>query len=299
MAWRFRWAAPGVAIDDAYSMDVVRYRSLIGASGPPYNVIDEEQPFRAGSYLKTISVDESEVDLTMLVKGTNPQNLWQTLGTLPVLFNPTNTNAAGNFGGRLLVSTPASGLSRFLECVCLSGFKIDEDTLQQNSVEATLTFYANYPYWQSSLTSTSSGSPFGGAPQWFPIFPLILGGGAQNYVDITVTNTGDAPAFPIITITGPGSQPKVTNQTLGDAGLFPLTSNGGVVLTNNTQSITIDMFNRTVLRNNGVSEINKLAYQGTFWALAPGANTIRIRVDDPTAATMITISWRNTFTSII
>jgi hypothetical protein len=303
MAWNFRWAAPGVAIADAYGMDVVRYRSLIGASGPPYNVVNEEQPFRPGSYLKTITVDEAEVDLTMLLKGTSQTNLWQSLALLPPLFNPTATDADGNFGGRLLVSTPASGLSRFLSCVCLSGFKIDEASLLQKSVEATLTFYANYPYWQASIASESQGTPFGKKPKWFPLFPLLLGGGAENYVDITVTNNGDVPAYPTITIRGPGSQPKVTNRTLPTGtGLFPLTANGGVVLSNNTQSITIDMLNRTVIRNNGNSEINKLAYTGTFWALTPGQNVIRIRMDGVpavSASTSISITWRDTYSSIM
>lgn len=306
MAWNFRWAAPGVAINAAYVMDVVRYRSLIGASGPPYNAVNEEQPFRPGSFLKTVTVDESEVDLTMLIQGTSSRNLWQTLRTLPPLFNPLNTNADGSFGGKLLVSTPADGLSRFLSCICLSGFKIDESSLQQKSVEATLSFYGNYPYWQSSISNTSEGTPFGKKPKWFPIFPLILGGGTENYVDVTVTNAGDIPAFPTIVINGPAGGIQITNQTLNasvpGSGNFSLTANGGLVLNNSTQNVTIDMFNRTVVRNNGDSEIDKLLYTANFWALAPGDNIIRFRVNGPPSATSntrISITWRDTYTSIM
>ncbi|MAN76864.1 MAG: hypothetical protein CML24_06645 [Rhizobiales bacterium] len=306
MPFRFRWAAPGVTIENAYAMNIVRYRTLIGASGPPYNVVNEEQPFRAGSYLKTITVDDTEVDLTMLIKGTNQRELWQTLATLPPLFNPTATDANGNFGGRLLVQTPASGLSKFLSCVCLSGFKINEDSLLPKSVEATLSFYANYPYWQSSIENDSRGNPFGRNPEWFPMFPIILGGGAENYVDIRVTNNGDVPAYPTITISGPCGNPQITNQTLNQkvsgSGNFSLTANGGLTLNNNTQSVTINMLNRTVIRNNGASEINKLRYSANFWALAPGENTIRFRINGPpapTASTSISIKWRDTYSGIM
>lgn len=306
MAWRFRWAAPGVAIADAYAMNIVRYRTLLGASGPPYNAVNEEQPFRPGSYLKTVTVDEAEVQLTMLLKGVNSRELWQSMATLPALFNPTKTDNEGNFGGRLLVSTPANNSSRFLDCICLSGFKLDEATLLPKSVEATLTFYANYPYWQSSTTNTSEGTPFGNSPQWFPIYPLILGGGNQNFVDVTVTNAGDVPAYPTITINGPAGNPQITNQTananVAGSGNFSLTANGGLMLANNAQSVVIDMFNRTVIRNNGDSEINKLLYSANFWSLLPGQNTIRFRINgppNPTAATRISISWRDTYSSIM
>lgn len=303
MAWRFRWAAPGVTIADAFPMDVVRYRSLLGASGPPYNVVSEEQPFRPGSFLKTITVDDAEVDLTMIIKGTSSQDLWSNMAGLPALFNPTRTNSSGEFGGRLLVSTPASSASRFLDCVCISGFMVDQSTLQQNMIEANLTFHANYPYWQSSQESSSAGTPFGKRPEWFPIFPLILGGLNQNFVEVTVTNNGDVPAFPTIILRGPAGNPKITNKTLpSGTGFFPLTANGGLHLQNNTQSVTIDMLNRTVVRNNGVNEVSKLALSGTFWALAPGQNTIRFNITgppNPSGSTSITILWRDTYSTII
>lgn len=302
MAWRFRWAAPGVTIANAYVMDVVRYRSLLGSSGPPYNVVNEEQPFRPGSFLKTITVDEAEVDLTMLIQAPSSQNLWDTLSDLPILFNPRNTDANGNFGGRLLISTPKDITSKFLRCVCLSGFRYDPASLQETSVEATLSFYANYPYWLASQSQTITGNPFGNKPEWFPFFPIVLGGDAETFVDLQLTNNGDAPAFPTITITGPGDNPRITNQTQpAGLGYFPLTANGGLSLVDNTQSVVIDMFNRTVLINNDPnnSAISYLSYQGTFWTLLPGDNTVRFRIDNATADTEISITWNDTYSTIM
>jgi hypothetical protein len=317
-SWRFRWLAPGVPagtnFENAFSFDVIQMQTFTGASGPPYNIVTEEQPFRPGSYLKTITVDDAQVFLTAIFMAGSSESLWKKLSPLPVLFNPTRTNNQGEYGGRLIVNNPnvkpsAGRYARSLNCVCLSGFKIDESTLYDNIVRANLEFYATYPYWESVHLSESITQLYGKNKKFFPLAPSVPGGvpwfgsAPGNYVEIPLVNNGDVPAYPTIEITGPCGAIRIFNQAFGGGEAdFKLTANGGVSLTTNTQKLTIDMFNRTVRRNtqSNPNQINKLTYDSTFFPLKPGSNTIRIEVAGTTQpTTQAKINWRDTFSGVI
>lgn len=263
----------------------VRFRSLLGGSGPPYVPVNQEIPFEPGSRLNFINVNEAQVDLKVLFKYDSQDLLWAQLRTLPYIFNPLRGQ------GTLKVTNPGLAI-RYLDCVCISGFKIDESTLQEKSVEATLSFWANNPYWYSDWTSTTLNymQITQGA---LPILPSTLvrspGDLAAGYA---ITNNGDVNSKMVVIVSGPYKNPIVQNTSVTLPTPNPqvnLSNNGGL---NNTldNPTTIDFLNKTILISTGVGGVLRIGIQyltttSTFWSLKPGLNNLQFQIQRPTVPT--------------
>lgn len=213
--WKFEWfdrvdltgeALAGTSTGTTHIMDMsappfnVSFASFMGEA-PPFRPINQNVPLTPGSYLKFMDTDENEVDLTLFIKGTNRENLYNIIrGSatgntgLSYLFSPVKADIWATLlnppagadkqrlltgFGKLRVTSPAvvGGVPvvRDLICRCISGFKIRNEDLFVNYAFCPLTFYANQPYWRSAVKkeillgnrNQSVGSQARNYPSWF------------------------------------------------------------------------------------------------------------------------------------
>lgn len=285
----------------------VRFRSLLGASGPPYTPVTQEVPFLPGSLLKFINVEEAEVDLRVTFTADTQQLLWAKLKPFPWMFNPLRGT------GILQVTNPA-GEVRQLNAVCISGFKLDESTLQEKSVEATLSFFANDPYWYSpwrTVPVNVQNNTIG----YTPILPgrVIIPG--ESTAILQTTNDGDVNSFPVFILSGPYANPKLLNQTIndqpGNGNNLDFSANGGIRSQRIGQPpranpLTINCINKSAtVKGTGapvpplVSVINKLTRTSSFFPMIPGENTIILDVNDISSNTTIYTISRSAYSTMI
>jgi len=289
MSWSISWVDPdGVEtlLTNPPYLKVLRDKR--GISGPPFNPITQGIPLKPGSFLKSVDVDDNEMDLTLVVNGTNESDLWNRLSSLVNVFNPLR-------GDGILKVTPPHGMQRELVCRSISGFRVNESSIRFTSARVDLVFHANNPYWRSSQIYTQSASITGNPPQWFPIFPLRLGGDAV-VSEFTINNTGHVETYPTWVIQGPGQNPKITNLTTGEfIGINPVF----LLTLGSTDTLTIDTENRIVQDQSGAGYLDILDFGSSFFTLAPGSNTIRVEMANATTGSSINLSYRLLYLGVV
>jgi len=294
MSWSIIWFDSGGFMVDLNDPPYVttRWQSLKGSSTPEFRAITERVPLKDGSNLKYIDVEETEIDLTVIVRGDDEADLWSRLSQLSDYFNPRKG------AGRLRVTTP-SGTPRDLECYPISGFKINESTLSPTMVDVELTFLATNPYWRATNEIVETFA-LDNPPDWFPIFPLSLGGEAIVSV-FQLDNFGDVPVYPTWKITGAGSNPIITNQSTGEH--IGLTNNGGITL-DSGQFITIDTQAKTIILNDGTNLMSKLDWGSSFFTIPANGvfeegTSIKVEMPGATAESSIEVRYRNLYLGVL
>lgn len=291
----------------------VRFRSLVGASGPLYTIAISEVPFLPGSRLKFINVDNAEIDLRVLFTADSRQLLWARLEEVVWYFQPLRGNSTneGNLAGTLKVTNP-SGAERYLTCTCISGFKLDESTLEDKSVEVTLTFLANDPYWYSDwitdryvfLDPLYVRGPY-------PALPVPIAAGPDRITtQYTVPNNGDVNSYPVFVIEGPGTDPIFINNSLPITNpieqSLDLSAQGGVVIPDGGR-LTANFINKTVLVP-GVgppapvlqSRLYNLTRESRFWPLIPKTeNIVWTRLTNTTLNTAMNVIYRHAYSTMM
>lgn len=119
-------------------------------------------------------------------------------------------------------------------------------------------------YGSSAITTGQFARPSGGGVVYPVTYPAIYAGSTGG--SGSVSNTGNANVYPLITIRGVTTNPYIYFATLGV--WFQL----NYVTSNITDTIVIDMKNRTVVLN-GTTNLLSAKVAGSSWfSLAPGAN---------------------------
>ena len=217
----------------------VQFRTFDG-SAPSFRPVNEERPLTPGSFLKFVDTEENEVDLTLIIRAGTDAELYNIIQgsrtngiSLPFIFNPLKRDVVATLidppnpeddqrrltgNGRLRVTTPVdtpgiAPIRRDLICRCISGFDLQNATLQFGAAYIPLTFYANQPFWRKSTANTIQLGRIGESPtpadpeppKWFGYLDSRRPGGGQNYQkDFYVRNLGDVSTPIIWTIHGPG-----------------------------------------------------------------------------------------------
>lgn len=160
-----------------------------------------------------------------------------------------------------------------------AGVKIDGsldyafDVAAPNVLKWAATLFAGDPRRYSQTESIGSYDPTDANSDTgveFPlVFPLEFAGDATTH--LAAHNAGNFPTSPVLTITGPVVNPIIDNDTTGESwattGLQLLAGDVAVV----------DMQART-FKVNGTSRLQYIDVPNTtWWELAPGTNSLRLR----------------------
>lgn len=107
---------------------------------------------------------------------------------------------------------------------------------------------------------------------------------------VVINNQGNAIYKPVvITITGPVTSPTLRNNTSGLS--FTIDYALGA-----SDSVVIDCEDETVVLNGSTNLLS--SFDGDFWQLEPGSNTILFSASTYDAAALATIRWRNSWSGI-
>lgn len=135
------------------------------------------------------------------------------------------------------------------------------------AVDFSLQFFCADPFWYGTTPSSEN------YDLSTSDIPLDITNNIYRRV-VSVTNGGNQYIFPVITVT-PGGTPLTTvivrNMTTGRYFIYSGTVAVGT-------SLVIDMANFTV-ENNGIEDLTN--FQGDFFSMQPGANTIHIEGTAP------------------
>lgn len=145
----------------------------------------------------------------------------------------------------------------------------------------------DYRFYGQTLKEfeTAESQIFGGAEIPATI-PMSLAPDAATY---NLVNDGNGTMQPIFRIDGPGTSFIVGNDTTDEE--FTITYDLEV-----GEYILIDPANESILLN-GVTDIYS-AFDGNFWSVVPGDNTIHFDVEDGGPATLLTVYYRDTYNGV-
>lgn len=112
---------------------------------------------------------------------------------------------------------------------------------------------------------------------------------AENNSSNVASNDGNEITDPVFVIHGPGTQFTVGNQTTGKEFIIEYSLNS-------TQYIEVDVKNRSV-KLNGLTNIYS-SFDGDFWRLEPGGNTVRFIVEGVGENSLLTIRYRDAYNGL-
>jgi hypothetical protein len=192
-------------------------------------------------------------------------------------------------GGKTFKINKANGVNIQIEvkAITVAGDISANDPLMSNML---VELEAEYPYLQSQTEQSTDINIFNGGGMSIPMsIPMSMGVGGAN--EVILTNGGNAAAYPTFIFYGPLQNPSLTNLTTGKT--FSLAYN----LTDSSQYIVVDTFNRTVMLYSG--GVNVRAYvSGDFWTIARGANTVHLSAGTYNTQGKCTVKFRDHFLGI-
>jgi hypothetical protein len=252
---------------------------------PPYAASTLNVPLTDGDTVRFVLAQARPLAVHLLIKGATAADYEAVRTTLQNAMNPKLGD--GYFRCQRQDGAPL----RDIFCRYTDGFAGEESWGVSSSVheELLLGFLAHDPYFYDTTATTLSF--ISSAPvNFFPIMPLQLTGGVIGS-GFTVFNAGDVEAYPVWTITGPGTNPVLTNTTTGKVITPTITLTAG-------QALTIDTREKTVTREDGSNQFSTLSFASALWTLATGNNAITLAMTGTTAASRISVSYKQRWNSL-
>jgi phage-related protein len=258
-------------------------RGIKGFFMPPFSFSEDEVPFVAGSNLRNIKVATRELELPVVISGSNEVDFMTKMRSMMNTFNPMNGN------GKIRCIS-YDGSQREINCRYYGGFEMDENAATDTRQTAIGVFRAFDPYWYDTSTiiqTFTTGQP----ATFFPFFPLRLSS-STVFTDTSINNTGDVETCPTWVITGPGNSIYLRNLTTGEIININVTLGIG-------ETIAIDtrQGKKTVTKGDGTNLYQYLSSDSSLWALQKGTNNIRIEMQNATTQSSVNLSYQNRYWS--
>jgi hypothetical protein len=264
----------GVLINDAAVPPFIDVAQAKGFDSAPFRTTERDREGYEGGYMDAEFEKGRDIVITGTIYG-DPASVESYLDLLKANWAPSSTLQ------QLFFKAPGVN-ERFLWVKPL-GCKYDWTTERRwGSIDIQLGAYAEDPrIYDNSLHTVTIGlgatvfTGFG-----FPLGFSFGFGGVSITTDVAVVDVdGDRPTPPVFTITGPVTDPRILNDDTGVEMKF-----SGIVLADNTQTLVVDVKNRTVKLNGTTNRRNTLVAP-TWFDLQEGVNHLRFRAgsSDPTA----------------
>ncbi|MGE5619744.1 MAG: phage distal tail protein [Sphingomonadaceae bacterium] len=288
MAERISWIDPAgveTVLNDGVNCQVLRGRK--GAFAPPVSFIEEEVPGRPGARYRQTKILPRNLDLPLLVRGTDPDDLRGRIGALVYAMDPDRGE------GRIRVRS-TSGEQRELFCRYAAGLEGEEggELWGGDWAKFLVSFRAVDPHWYSTYPLVRTYS-IGDAALFFPLLPLNIAPSTLFVDDMQIENPGDHEAWPVWDLLGPGSDITLTNLTTGDSLSLTITLAAGEHLYIDTRPGV-----KTVKHQDGTNAYDHLSATSRLWPLAVGINVVDLTMGGSSTDSQITLSFTPAYKSV-
>jgi hypothetical protein len=227
-----------------------------GAQAPPANLVEQRVPFRPGSVFQYLDIQPRDVELGIMVKGSDPSDLRNKIREL-------TTKLIGVDGA--LYARYTDGTERRLYCMYKEGLEGEENSSTMGAgyfQKLVLVFRAFDPFWYSTgLVASRNASEF------------------AYYL-----NNGDYAAYPIVVVDGRCSNPDLAIWQTGGPG-EPAEGSSERLKVNTTvaanRRLIVNMKQRTVKLDNGTNLYASIdSTANKFHSIPPrSANNFAVDVD--------------------
>jgi hypothetical protein len=265
-AWGVDWGPPtGSRMTDTLYLDGRDGYTLLfnrtGAEMPPFELIEDEIPFEAGSIHRQTNIQPRTISLGLLVSAESKSELNEKKRRLFSLLGAGKVKiyAKMSDGYRYLIGHYAGGLE---------GAE-NRDTSGVTFQKYVISFRVFFPFWQTVLKRSVS-------------FTNTV----TNFATGVINNNSTAnDCYPEIYVHGPGTNPVIKNVTTGKS--FQLTVN--LATNNDYLYINTRPGERVIRDKNGVISWDRLSTGlNQLWSLEPGDNTISITFSSGSDSTTLT-----------
>jgi len=281
----FQAAFNGVTIGDGTAYDITSMDGL--ESLPAVTQTDIPRERDHGQFLGGMFAGGREVTLTFETIGTTDAGFRSALDALGAAFTInafTELPFSWNLPGMAQVSRQVNVRLLARE------IPLDIDYAHRKAVCAVRMWATDPRIYDSTTQTLTTTLPLSnGGAAWPITWPTAWGSGGGSG-SLTITNAGGFNAPAIIVITGPVDNPTIENATEGKHLTFNITLA-------NTDTLTVDLRNKTVILNGTASRRNTLSQTdaSSWWDLLPGNNTFNYRANTTQVGSTAAISWQSTW----
>jgi hypothetical protein len=253
----------------------VQVRSRVTGLGLPPVSVQWLEGAGDGAIYRGRRVLPRDIDLPLDVVGRDRRHLQELTSRLALMLAGECTLA--------LVEEDGTRWTTQVHRVGGGDYVYGDDTTGERDLQTVITVRAADPFFTSSAMSSAS---VGGdsAPGFLSSLASMPVASSQAIGEITLVNTGNAPAYPVWEITGPGRDFTAASshgETLHWTGV--LTAG---------ERLIVDTRAGTVVDHTGANRYGELAAAPRLWAIPPGTSTAIASLLDVTSASKILCTWR-------
>ncbi len=288
MAETIAWIDPAnveTVLSRAADYEVLRGRR--GAFNPPISFVEEEVPLQPGSRMRQVKVLPRDVDLPILIRGTDVDDVRYKIAGLLDLLDPERG------AGKLRVKA-GDGTQLDLNCYYSGGLEGEEggDLWGPDWCKAILSFRAVDPFWYQTYPLTAS-YVLGDPPPFFPLLPLNVASSTLFVPATVITNPGQVETWPVWTIVGPGSNITLENATTGESMVLS-------IILADLERLELDTRpgRKTVKHGDGTNAYDHLSATSSLWPLVKGGNVVSLIMGGTGANSALTLSFTPRFRSV-
>jgi hypothetical protein len=267
---------------DTISLDEIEQKGVgfqvkAGVTGlglPPVSVQWLEGAGDGATYRAT-RVQSRDIDLPIEILANDRAELQMQLSRLALVLA----------GGCTLVLDEGNGVTWSTDVHRVGGgeYAYGGDTIGEREFSTVITLRAGDPYFTSSEQQVRTVGGNTAATAFLSTLAAMPVAPSQAIGEITLSNTGDAPAYPVWEVTGPGDTFVATSPT-GETLRWNGTLTAG-------QKLIVDTRKGTVVDGTGANRYDLLATAPRFWTVQPGTSTAVASLLNTTTTSRITCSW--------
>jgi hypothetical protein len=228
-----------------------------------------------GAVFRATRVQTRDIDVPIEILAANRIDLQAQLSRLALVLA----------GGCTLTLLDDDGKSWSTEVHRVGGgeYTYGADTIGGREFQTVITFRAGDPYFTSSEQQIRTVSGAVVTASFLTSLTTLAVAPSQAIGQITLSNSGDAPAYPVWEVRGPGDH-FVATSPAGETLKWNGTLTAG-------QKLVIDTRKGTVLDGTGANRYSELDTAPRFWTVQPGTSTAVASLLNTTTASQITCSW--------
>lgn len=277
----FQWDFNGLLLGDGTPYNIIQVEGLDAM--PAIQQADVDRGRDTGQFQSVYYVGGREITITLEVQDTSAAAFRTDMDNLGLAFAPVPTVEMPMY-----YTLPGMAqASRLVWVRPIDRPNVIDQNYLFNKAKVQLRVWATDPRsYDSNLQSAIATLPAGnGGATWPWTWPVSWGSSSGSGL-VNVTNSGNFETRPVIVINGPVDNPTITNNTTGLSLSF-------LISLINTDTLTIDFLNKTVILNGTASRRNTMSSAPNWWNLPPGTSVFAYRANTVQVGSTATIYWQS------